>query len=154
MVVLLDVRVVVGADVVAGLVAALDEPDVAVAGLRGLATDDLVHFEPAASGAGGVVAVDGLAIAFRRADYAARGPLDEHFTLPVYLDAWWSLVLRDVPDDAGMDAIPGRALIVEAAYELQGSDVPMPDERLARKHRYRFLRSFAARRDLLPGGGR
>lgn len=148
-VVLLDARVVVGGDVVARLASALDERDVGVAGLRGLATDDLVHFEPAAGVAGQVVAVDGLAMAFRRADYAARGPLDEHFTLPAYLDAWWSLVLRDVPDDAGVDAVPGRALVVEAAYELQGPDAPEPDQRLAKKHRYRFLRSFATRRDLL-----
>mgnify|MGYP003347386337 CR=1 FL=1 len=37
------------------------------------------------------VAVSGLALAFRRADYTDRGPLDEHFALDAYLDAWWSL---------------------------------------------------------------
>jgi hypothetical protein len=152
-VVLLDARVVVGGEVVAGLASALDEPDVAVAGLRGLATADLVHFEPTA-GAGEAVAVNGLAMAFRRADYAVRGPLDEHFTQPAYLDAWWSLVLRDVRDDAGPDAVPGRAVVIDAAWELRGADNPTPDLRLARKQRYRFLRSFATRRDLLRPGGR
>ena len=151
-VVVLDPRVVVGGDAVARLAAALDAPDVAVAGLRGLATDDLVHFAPASAGAGEAVAVDGLAMAFRRSDYAARGPLDEHFTLPIYLDAWWSLVLRDVREDAGTGAVPARALVVDAPYELQAADAPAPDGRLARKHRYRFLRSFAMRRDLLLGG--
>ena len=35
------------------------------------------------------------AMAFRRADAAARGPLDERFRFYRNLDIWWSLVLRD-----------------------------------------------------------
>ncbi len=150
-VVLLDPRVEAQGDLAGSLAAALADRTVGVAGLRGLATDDLVHFRPAPDGPADVVAVDGLAMAFWRADYAARGPLDEHFTLDAYLDAWWSLVLRDVPEDAvlGVSA-PGRAVLVDVPHVLHGEAPAAPDERLARKQRYRFLKSFATRRDLLP----
>lgn len=151
-VVLLDDRVEVGGDAISRLAGALDDPAVGVAGLRGLATEDLVHFEPARAVSGPVVAVDGLAMAFRRADYVARGPLDEHFTLAAYLDAWWSLVLRDVPEGADEGAEARRAEVVEGQYSVRGPDRPAADERLAKKHRYRFLRSFATRRDLLVPG--
>ena len=53
-----------------------------------------------------VVAIEGYAQAFRRADYVARGPLDEHFAFYRNLDIWWSLVLRDpfaVDDDERSD---------------------------------------------------
>ena len=154
-VVLLDPRVVAGGDIVGPLAAALDDPTVGVAGLGGLATEDLVRFEPAAAGAPVVVAVDLVGMAFRRADYATRGPLDEHFTHEPYLAVWWSLVLRDVPDDAvfGVD-LPGRAVVVAAPFDLRGEPAPAPDDRLAKKHRYRFLKWFATRRDLLvaPAG--
>ena len=45
-------------------------------------------------------------MAFRRADYVARGPLDEHFAFYRNLDIWWSLVLRDQDEDAAEDAPP------------------------------------------------
>ena len=149
-VVLLDPRVEAAADVAGALARALDDPTVAVAGLRGLATDDLVRFEAAPPDATEVVAVDALAMAFRREDYLARGPLDEHFTLDVYLDAWWSLVLRDVPEDAEFGVTrPRRAVVAPVPFTLRGDVPPDPDERLAKRHRYRFLRDFATRRDLL-----
>ncbi len=152
-VLLLDPAVEVGGDTVARLVGALDDPGVGVAGLRGMATDDLVHFQPAPSGDVHVVAVDGMAMAFRREDYAARGPLDEHFMLGAYLDAWWSLVLRDVPEDAGADAGPRAALVVPGQHAVHVAEMAEADERLVRKQRYRFLRYFASRRDLLVSGG-
>jgi hypothetical protein len=34
---------------------------------------------------------------------------------------------------------------------MLGADPAPPDERLAKKHRYRFLKWFAGRRDLLVG---
>lgn len=151
-VVLLDPRVVAGADLAGALTAALDDPTVAIAGLRGLATDDLVRFAPAPDGAGDVVAVDVLAMAFRRADYVARGPLDEAFLLDDYLGAWWSLVLRDALPDAGPAEAPAahrRAVAVVVPHTLRDGGAAPADERLARRQRYRFLKSFATRRDLL-----
>ena len=149
-VVLLDPRVEQAEDVVGTLVGALQDPTVAVAGIAGLTTTDLVHFEPAQAGAE-PESVDLQAMAFRRTDAIARGPLDEHFTLEAYLDAWWSLVLRDVPQDAPADARPRRAVVVPGAHAAGGEAPPPGEERLVKKHRYRFLKWFAARSDLLVG---
>ena len=139
-------------DLASALASALDDPRVGIAGLRGLVTADLVRFEPAPAGSRDVVAVDGLAMAFRRADYVERGPLDEHFTLPDYLDVWWSLVLRDPPEAESTgeaEAAPRRAIVVDVPVSIRDADEPPTDERLAKKHRYRFLKRFATRRDLL-----
>lgn len=149
----LDVRVGVRGDAAAAFTAALEDAEVAVAGLRGLVTTDLVRFEPALPGAATADAVDRLGIAFRRADLIARGPLDEHFATGDYLDVWWSLMLRDVDETAGVEAAPRRAAVVETPFALLGEVAAPADERLAKKARYRFLRYFATRRDLLGGPG-
>jgi hypothetical protein len=153
-VVLLDPFVEPQGDLATDLARALDDPQVGVAGLRGLVTDDLVRVDPAGPDGGEPAAVDLLAVAFRRMDFVERGPLDEHFTATAYLDAWWSLMLRDVPDDAvfGVD-VPRRAAVVTTPYALHGEPPAEPDERVAKKHRYRFLKYFAIRRDLVPGQG-
>lgn len=164
-VVVLDPRVEVRADLARAMASALEDPSVGVAGLRGLATPDLVRFGPAPAGATEVVAVDGLAMAFHRSDYLALGPLDEQFTRGDYLDAWWSLVLRDgtapldsdgpagADEDVETGAAPRRALVVDLPFVLLDGDEDPRDERLARRHRYRFLKRFATRRDLLTGAG-
>ena len=94
-VVVMDPSVEVTGDLVGPLVTALEDPTVAVAGLFGIVSDDLRHFEEPAEGVVDVDAIEGYAMAFRRADYGARGPLDEHFAFYRNLDIWWSLVLRD-----------------------------------------------------------
>ena len=91
--VLMDTSVEPTGDVVTPLVQALDDPSVAVAGGWGITSGDLRKFEDAP--AGEVDAIEGYLLAFRRADYAARGPLDERFRFYRNLDIWWSLVLRD-----------------------------------------------------------
>ncbi len=151
-VVLLSPRVDAEGDLIGALAVQLDDPTVALAGVGGLATTDLVHFSPPPAGVAEAESVDLRAMAFRRADYVARGPLDEHFALEVFLDAWWGFVLRDVPEDAVADAVPRRAVVVPATLRMLGEEPPLPDERLAKKQRYRFLKWFASRRDLLVGG--
>ncbi len=138
-------------DLVGALAAALDDPSVAVAGPRGLVSADLRHFSPADPNDVDVDAIDGLAIAFRREDYRARGPLDEHFTTGDYLDTWWSLVLRDVVEDADVDATPRRAVQVAVPMTVHERAASPGNERVVRKQLYRFLKSFATRRDLLGG---
>lgn len=152
-VVLLSPRLVAEGDVIAALAAPLDDPEVAVAGVGGLTTEDLVHFAPTLPGVTRTAAVDLRAMAFRREDYIARGPLDEHFTTDAYLDAWWAFALRDVPGDADVHAVPRRAAVVATPFTMLGDDAAPPDERLAKKHRYRFLKWFASRRDLLVSAG-
>ena len=159
LVVVLDPSIEVKGDLLSALANALEDPTVAVAGPFGLASDDLRAFHAAPPDSVDVDAIDGVALAFRRADYIERGPLDEHFTSDESLDAWWSLVLRDVADDADEEAEPRRAVqvgsgLVERHPRGEPGAPSQPDrERLARRNRYRLLKRFATRRDLLVGNG-
>lgn len=151
-VVLLDTAVELKGDLLGPLAGVLDDPSVAVAGPWGLVSDDLRSFEPAP--AGDVDAIDGAALAFRRADLLERGFLDEHFRLALNLDIWWSLVLRD----GGEDQPPRRAVALAAEVAQRpgpgldsGAAGPADPERLARRSFYRVLDRFGARRDLLTG---
>ncbi len=156
-VILLDTSVEPEGDLVTPLVAALEDPTVAVAGPFGIVSDDLRRFRDADEDATDVDAIEGYAVAFRRADYVDRGPLDEHFAFYRNLDIWWSLVLRDQPDDADDDTRARRALRVAGLpvvrHEHRGWTSLPGDERdrLSRKNFYRILKRFATRRDLLVG---
>ncbi len=149
-VMVLDTSVEPTGDVVSPLVDALVDPGVAVAGGWGIVSADLRKFE--AAPAGDVDAVEGYALAFRRDDYAALGPLDERFRFYRNLDIWWSLVLRD---GAG-DAAPRRAVAVDlpaVRHEHRGwADLPEDErERLSKRNFYRIIDRFGARRDLASG---
>jgi hypothetical protein len=153
-VVLLGPGIVAPPGLVPAIVAALEDPSVAVAGPIGLVSDDLRSFRAAPSDAVDVDAIAGDAIGFRREDAAARGLLDEHFVAPDHLATWWSLVLRDPADDAGEDAGPRRA--VQVPVELGHAGVPWADDdadparaRLAKRNFYRLLKRFATRHDLI-----
>jgi hypothetical protein len=142
-------------DLVSALCAALGDPTIAVAGPVGLVTNDLRRFDAAPADASDVDAIDGTLVAFRRADYVERGPLDEHFIDPAGLDVWWSLVLRDAADDEGpaRRAVQvGGALIGRNGTVPTGGDGGPDHDRLARRNRYRILKRFATRRDLLTNG--
>ena len=150
-VILLDTSVEPTGDVVTPLVRALDDPAVAVAGGWGITSQDLRHFEAAAPG--DVDAVEAYAMAFRRDDIAARGPLDEHFRFYRNLDIWWSLVLRD----AGEGSPPRRAVAVElpaVRHEHRGwSSLPEADrDRQSKRNFYRIIDRFGSRMDLLISG--
>jgi hypothetical protein len=147
--IVLDTSVEPTGDFVTPLVEALDDPDVAVAGGWGIVSADLRHFE--AAPAGDVDAIEGYCLAFRRADYAARGPLDEHFRFYRNLDIWWSLTLRD----EGPGATPRRAVALAGLplqrHEHRGwESLPEADrDRLSKRNFYRVLDRFRDRRDLL-----
>jgi len=146
-VVVLDMSVEPHGDVVTPLAQALDDPTVGVAGGWGIVSDDVRRFADAPSG--DVTAIEGYAIAFRRADAADRGPLDEHFRFYRNLDIWWSLVLRD----EGEGTPPRRAVSVELPahrHEHRGW-TSLPDaerDRLSKRNFYRIIDRFGARRDL------
>ncbi len=149
-IVVLDTSVEPTGDVVTPLVAALEDPTVAVAGGWGLVTGDLRRFREAP--AGDVDAAEGYAMAFRRPDAIARGPLDERFRFYRNLDIWWSLVLRD----EGEERPPRRAVAIElpaARHEHRGW-TSLPDaerDRLSKRNFYRIIDRFGWRRDLLTG---
>jgi hypothetical protein len=148
-VVLLDPSVEPTGDVTAPLAGALHDPTVAVAGPWGLRSPDLRHFEDAPGPEADAIA--GYCLAFRRADFAARGPLDEKFRFYRNLDIWWSLVLRD----EGEGRPPRRAVVVAGLplvrHEHRGWTSVAPDERdrLSKRNFYRVLDRFGARLDLV-----
>ena len=151
-VVLLDTSVEPTGDIVTPLVTALEDPTVAVAGGWGIVSDDLRSFEEAP--AGDVDVIEGYAMAFRRSDAAARGPLDERFRFYRNLDIWWSLVLRD----EGEGGPPRRAVRVDGLpierHEHRGYSSLPDDERdrQSKRNFYRIIDRFGWRRDLLTRG--
>ena len=150
-VVLVDTSVEPTGDIVTPLVRALDDRTVAVAGGWGITSSDLRHFEAAPPG--DVDAVEAYAMAFRRADFATRGPLDEHFRFYRNLDIWWSLVLRD----EGEGSAPRRAVAMElpaVRHEHRGwsSLAEVERDRQSKRNFYRIIDRFGSRRDLLIAG--
>ena len=156
-VVVLDTSIQPTGDVVSPLVAALDDPGVAVAGPFGLSSAGLRRFgEVVPSGEAGVevAAIQGYCMAFRRADAVERGPLDEGFRFYRNLDIWWSLALRD----GGEDGPPRRALAVPDLPLVRSepwawSSTPARErDRLSKRNFYRLLERFRDRLDLaVPG---
>jgi hypothetical protein len=151
--IVVDTSVEATGDFVTSLVEALDDPTVAVTGGWGIVSKDLRHFE--AAPAGDVDAVEGYCLAFRRSDYAVRGPLDERFTFYRNLDIWWSLVLRDEGDAE----LPRRAVALDdlplRRHEHRGY-TSLPDaerDRLSKRNFYRIIDRFGSRRDLLVRPG-
>ena len=149
LVVLMDTSVEPTGDVITPLARVLDDPSVAVAGGWGITSRDLRTFEDAP--AGDVDAIEGYLMAFRRADAADRGPLDERFRFYRNLDIWWSLALRD----AGEGSMPRRAVSVAdipaVRHEHRGW-AGLPDEertRQSKRNFYRIIDRFGSRRDLL-----
>lgn len=153
-VVVLDPSVEPTGDIVSPLVDALGDASVAVVGPFGIVSRDLRTFEEAP--AGEVDAIEGYCLAFRRADYRDRGPLDEHFRFYRNLDIWWSLVLRD-GGEAGPHrravAIDGLPLV---RHEHRGWQSVTEDERnrLSKRNFYRILDRFRGRTDLLTRVGK
>jgi hypothetical protein len=148
-VVLLDTSIEPTGDIVTPLLRALDDPAVAVVGGWGIVSADLRKFEDAP--AGQVDAIEGYLQAFRRADVAARGPLDERFRFYRNLDIWWSLVLRD----EGEDAPPRRAVALDGLPAIRHDHrgfTSLPDDERDRQSKrtfYRIIDRFGWRRDLL-----
>ena len=90
-------------------------------------------------------------MAFRRDDFAERGPLDERFRFYRNLDIWWSLVLRD----EGEGEPPRRAVSLDGLpvvrHEHRGY-TSLPDDerdRQSKRNFYRIIDRFGWRRDLL-----
>jgi len=168
-VIVLDTSVEPVGDIIRPLAEALGDETVGVAGPFGLVTGDLRTFTAPGKGSGAVAAIEGYVMAFRRADYLARGPLDEHFAFYRNLDVWWSLTLRDqfadlpeLDDDAEVDLssipAPRRAVQVASLPVVRHEHrawAALPEaerEKRSKKNFYRVLKSFATRRDLVVSG--
>jgi hypothetical protein len=152
-VVLLDTSVEPTGDVVTPLTRTLDDPTVAVTGGWGIVSTDLRKFEDAP--AGDVDAIEGYLMAFRRADFAARGPLDERFRFYRNLDIWWSLVLRDEGEGEAPRRAVSLADLPAVRHEHRGY-TSLPDDerdRQSKRNFYRIIDRFGSRRDLLTRAG-
>ena len=156
-VVVLDPSIVPAGDVITPLVEQLRDPSIAIAGPFGLASADLRRFEEVVPTIAplDVAAIQGELMAFRRADAAERGPVDEAFRFYRSLDAWWSLVLRDEGEGRPPRravALPGLELERGAPTALRSMSAKDRD-RLSRRNAYRVLDRFRARLDLaVPPG--
>jgi len=150
-VVLGDLSVEPTGDALTPLEIALADPRVAVAGAFGFVTADLRRLEEAPGP--DVDAIDLSWLAFRRAELAALGPLDEKFAVDRHLDAWWSLVLRAGAGDGSPPRAARRLDLPLARNADRGlSSLPADErERLAKRNYYRVLDRFRDRRDLLSG---
>jgi Glycosyl transferase family 2 len=162
-VIVLDPCVTPTGDVVTPLVAALQDPTVAIAGPFGLVSSDLRRFGEVIAPADSPVdaaAIQGYLMAFRRSDAAARGPLDEGFRFYRNLDIWWSLVLRDEGGDDDADAVAPEGPSVRRALVVPGLSLtraeprawlttpPADRDRLSKRNFYRVLDRFRTRLDL------
>lgn len=148
-VVVVDASIEATGDILGPLISALEDPCVAVVGPIGLVSTDLRHFEQVAV-MGPATAIEGSVMAFRREDVGGPGPFDEAFRSDAYLDAWWSLVLRDEGPDS-----PAREARVVSGLPLIRHDVAATAERLVAEHDrqskrnfYRLLARFRGRLDL------
>ena len=150
-----DPSIEVTGDVVGPLVAALDDPAVAVAGPFGLVTADLRHFEETLA-PGPAAAIEGYLQAFRREDLVARGPFDEAFRFYRNLDVWWSFVLRAAVE--GHDGPAREARIVGGLplvrhEHVAWSRTPAAErDRLSKRNFYRLLDRFRDRPELAVAG--
>jgi len=106
-VVLVDTSLELTGDLLGALVAALDDPTVAVAGPYGLASLDLCDYEERT--AGDVAAVQGYCLAARRADLVAVGGVQEAFTWYRNADIDVSLRLRTLGEPPARRAVAAGA---------------------------------------------
>jgi hypothetical protein len=146
----LDPGVALGGEGLAELIAAAVLPDVAAAGVAGLAGPDVRGLGPA--GPGDVAALDGRCLAVPRSLARARGPVDERFATWRALAVWWTLMLRD----EGVGRPPRRAIAIDGVPRLGANEAatgPGADpDRLVRRDRYRLLERFGDRPDLFGAG--
>ena len=95
--------------------------------------------------------IDHRVMAFRRADAAERGPLDERLRTDTYAAVWWSLTLRD----QGEGGRHRRAVVVSGLPAIRhdqdsGTEAADPArQRDLKRDFYRYLDRFGSRADLL-----
>jgi hypothetical protein len=148
-VIVTDTSVELVGNAITPLVQALRDPTIALAGGWGIVSGDLRRFRDAPPG--DVDVIEGYLMAFRRDDFAARGPLDERFHFYRNLDIWWSLVLRDEGEGQ-----PPRRAVALADLPLRRHRhrgyAALPEaerDRLSKRNFYRIIDRFGDRRDLL-----
>jgi len=142
-VVFVDTSLEVTGDLLAAVVAALEDPTVAVAGPYGLISADLHDYEERTEG--DVVAVQGYCLAARRADLEAVGGFRESFAFYRNADIDLSLRLRTSGPEVRRAVAVGAEHCrrhIHRAWEETDAD---ERDRLSRKNMRRILDRFADR---------
>jgi hypothetical protein len=145
-VILFDSGTELTGDVAGPLLAALQDPEVAVAGafgVRGRGTLKEFESHPGPE----VDAIEGYCMAFRRAEALAVGGFDRRFRFYRIADFELSFRLRDQGNRKAV-VVPGLP-ITKHAHRLWEA-TPEPERaRLSKRNFYRFLDRWGDRRDLL-----
>lgn len=146
-VILFDPGVELDGEVVAPLVAALEDPEVAAAGPFGLrigteGKELEIHSGP------DVEALEGYCLAFRRAEAMAAGGFDEKFAFYRIADIELTFRLREGGRRARVVPVP----VTRHAHRLWEATEPAERQRLSRKNFYRFWNRWGSRPDMRVTG--
>jgi hypothetical protein len=128
-------------DALTPLAASLGDATVAAAGGFGLVATEAGPLRPTAlereddvpgpigAEPAPATALQGAWLAFRRSDYIALGPLDEHFVTPSWLDVWWTLRLRagEEPEGAEYEEPAEGEGEEPESVATSGADAPAPE---------------------------
>lgn len=138
-----DTSLEVVGDLCSALLAALEDPTVAVAGPYGLASADLYEYEERTDGE--VVAVQGYCLAARQADLAAVGGFRESFVFYRNADIDLSLRLRTAGPELRRAVAVGEAHCRRHVHRAWEATDPLERERLSRRNLRRVLDRFGNR---------
>ena len=149
-VVLLDASLELDGDAFGPILGILADPSVGAAGPFGLLTSDMRHFreldeEPPSGEPRVVDALQNYLLAFRRADLARIGPLDEHYRFYRILDLDLSYTIRD---RVGRLVSLGHLPLVRHRHALWEALSEGDREERSRKNFGRFLKRWDHRHDL------
>ncbi|MFQ6020344.1 MAG: glycosyltransferase, partial [Dehalococcoidia bacterium] len=147
-VLLLDTSVEVVGDLFPNLSDRLADPEVGIVGRWGVCSHDLRDFVEV-DRPGGVDAIEGYFMAFRRQLVSQVGLLDEKFRFYRHLDLDFSLAVRSL----GYRLVIDHQLpVVRHEHGDWMRTPPEERERLSKRNFYRFLHKWGERHDLLIAG--
>ncbi len=144
--ILLDPSVEIKGDFVKRIQDLLEDPEVGIAGLAGLRTEDLLHFHDGEGESGHMDAMQGYCFALKRADLQKVGLMRESFRYYRNLDLDYSFQFKE----QGFSVIADHTLPMEL-HDHRGWTALSEGERdeLSRKNYGRFLKKWRGRTDLL-----
>jgi GT2 family glycosyltransferase len=146
-VVVLDPSLEPVGEVLGGLVSALDDPAIGVAGPFGIVTRDLRSFEEA-SRAGPADAIEAYLMAFRRDVLREVGGFDERFRWYRSADLEWSFRVKDAGYRVEVVAVP----VSKHVHRMWKATSPEDRARLSKRNFSRFLERYRDRWDLVLAG--
>ena len=144
--VLLDPSVEIKGDFIKSIRDLLEDPEVGIAGLAGLRTEDLLHFHDGEGESGQMDAMQGYCFALKREHLKTVGLMRESFRYYRNLDLDYSFQFKE----QGLSIVADHTLPMEL-HEHRGWTALSEGERdeLSKKNYGRFLKKWRGRTDLL-----